>query len=298
MSLSNDLKTIKEACQRLNVTLSNGMKMPRLGQGTWYMGDSASDREEEIQAIRTGIDLGMNLIDTAEMYGEGRSESLIGEAIKGISREELFMVSKVYPHNASRSRIFNSCKNTLQRLGVDCLDLYLLHWRGSVPLEETVECMEELVQEGLIKSWGVSNFDTDDMKELWEVPKGNHCVVNQVLYHLGSRGIEYDLLPWMKAHNVPLMAYCPIAQGGNLRKEMLKNQAVMDIAKKYDMTPVQVLLSFVLHQENAIAIPKAGKKEHVKENAQTALIQLGKSELDRLSRAFPAPDYKTMLDVR
>ena len=180
------------------VRLKDGALMPKLGQGTWFLGEDKSKEQDEIKSIKIGIENNMTLIDTAEMYGEGLAEELVGKAIKGYDREKLFLVSKVYPHNAGRRNIFRSCENTLKRMGVEYLDLYLLHWRGAVPLSETVECMEELVKKGKIKRWGVSNFDIDDMKELMTVKDGDKCVVNQVLYHLGSRGIEYSLYPWMK----------------------------------------------------------------------------------------------------
>lgn len=191
------------------VRLKDGALMPKLGQGTWFLGEDKSKEQDEIKSIKIGIENNMTLIDTAEMYGEGLAEELVGKAIKGYDREKLFLVSKVYPHNAGRRNIFRSCENTLKRMGVEYLDLYLLHWRGAVPLSETVECMEELVKKGKIKRWGVSNFDIDDMKELMTVKDGDKCVVNQVLYHLGSRGIEYSLYPWMKEHNIPVMAYLP-----------------------------------------------------------------------------------------
>jgi diketogulonate reductase-like aldo/keto reductase len=283
--------------EKMSITLPDGFKVPRLGQGTWFMGEDRSKKEEEIEALRTGIELGMTLIDTAEMYGEGKSETLIGKAIKEINRDKLFLVSKVYPHNAGRNKIFKSCENSLKRLGVESLDLYLLHWRGNVPLKETVECMEKLVSDGMIKRWGVSNFDTLDMEELWSVPNGNKCAINQVLYHLGSRGIEFDLIPWLKGHNVPVMAYCPIAQGGDLRHGLMSNSSVINISQKYNATPAQILLSFVLHNNNVIAIPKAGTITHVKENAQAGAINLTDEDIKELSKAFPAPNRKTYLDI-
>ena len=221
--------------QRHVVTLANGDRVPALGQGTWYLGDSRSTHDREAQALRAGVASGMTLIDTAEMYGNGRSERLVGDALDGtaaeggqlreadgtraktLDRDELFIVSKVLPSNAGEPDIFDSCDETLENLGVDYLDLYLLHWRGMVPLAETVACMEELIAEGKIRAWGVSNFDTDDMEDLWRVPGGQNCQVNQVLYHPGSRGIEFDLLPWMRDHGVALMAYCPLAQAGTRR---------------------------------------------------------------------------------
>ena len=218
MYVSNDRQAIRGACQNLTVALPSGERIPRLGQGTCFMGEDMTRKANEIQALQLGVDLGMTLIDTAEMYGEGLSETLIGEALRGVPREKLFLVSKVYPHHAGRNKIFTSCKNSLGRLGTDYLDLYLLHWKGDIPLAETVWGMEKLVREGYIRYWGVSNFDTADMIELWTVPDGHQCAANQVLYHLGSRNIEFDLLPWLKEHRVPCIAYCPVAQAGTLRK--------------------------------------------------------------------------------
>jgi len=196
-----------------------------------------------------------------------------------------------------RRNIFNACENSLKRLDVDYLDLYLLHWRGSIPLRETVECMEELVAQGKIRSWGVSNFDSSDMKELWSVPNGSNCVINQVLYHLGSRGIEYDLVPWMKEHNVPVMAYSPLAQAGSLRRGLLENKVVREIAQNRGISPVQLLLAFVLSHDNMIAIPKSGNPKHTRENAEVMNIILTEEELKMLDKAFPAPNYKTPLDI-
>lgn len=277
--------------------LNDGTMIPKLGQGTWFMGENRAKRANEIESLREGVAQGMTLIDTAEMYGEGLSESLIGEAISGLDRSKLFLVSKVYPHNAGRQRIFDCCDATLRRLKTDYLDLYLLHWRGSVPLSETVECMEELVKMGKIKRWGVSNFDISDMEELWSVPNGTHCAVNQVLYHLGSRGVEYALLPWMEEHGVPLMAYCPLAQAGSLRRELLGSNAVRKVAEKNGLTETQVLLAFVLHHNNVLAIPKAGSPQHVQENAQMMNFELSQEDYEILSSAFPAPNRKTYLDI-
>lgn len=289
---------IREKNRAARVALPDGAAVPRLGQGTWHLAERAARRTSELEALRLGIRLGMTLIDTAEMYDEGRSESLVGEAIRGIGRESLFLVSKVYPHNAGRGKIFESCKNSLRRLGTDYLDLYLLHWRGSIPLSETAACMEELVSKGLIRRWGVSNFDTDDMEDLWNTPGGRRCAVNQVLYHLGSRGIEYDLLPWMREHRVPLMAYCPIAQGGSLRTGLFENPAVRKVAEAHGATPAQVLLSFVTRGGDVVAIPKAGSPQHTLENAGAGLLALSESDLDALSESFPAPKRKAPLDMR
>ncbi|HSP47480.1 MAG TPA: aldo/keto reductase [Clostridiaceae bacterium] len=277
--------------------LNDGTPMPRLGQGTWYMGEDKKERDREIEAIRTGIENGMTLIDTAEMYGEGRSEELVGEAIRGLDRESLFIVSKVYPYNAGRPEIFRSCEASLKRLGTDYLDLYLLHWRGSVPLEETVECMNELVAEGKIRNWGVSNFDADDMEELLSIPGGENCRVNQVLYHLGSRGIEYDLLPMMADEGIAVMAYSPMAHSERSRNRLTSHPVVREVAESYGVTPEQLLLAFVLSKKHVIAIPKSGTPEHVKENAEAVSIELYSEDLERLMEAFPAPNHRTPLDM-
>jgi diketogulonate reductase-like aldo/keto reductase len=278
-------------------TLNDGRKMPRLGMGTWYLGQGLHPHDQELDALRTGLDAGISLIDTAEMYGDGAAESLVGEAISNRRREDLFIVSKVYPHNAGRPNIFKSVDATLSRLGTDYLDMYLLHWRGSIPLTETVECMEELVKEGKICGWGVSNFDTSDMKELWSIPQGNHCAVNQDLYHLGSRGVEWDLLPWMRQKNLPLMAYCPLAQAGRLRSGLLENEAVRKVASIHKISPTQVLLAFVLRDSNVVAIPRSASPQHVLENAAVKEVELTEEDLSLLNSAFPAPTKKIALDM-
>lgn len=288
---------IRKACEAKKVRLPDGTMVPQLGQGTWYMGELTGRHKNELEALKTGIGLGMTLLDTAEMYGDGAAERTVGEAIRSLPREKLFLVSKVYPHNADRRRIFHSCEDSLRRMKVQTLDLYLLHWRGRVPLEETVSCMEELIRQGKIKRWGVSNFDTADMEDLWRTPGGQNCAVNQVLYHLGSRGIEFSLLPWMRAHKIPMMAYCPLAQGGRLRKGLLEHPAVREISEKYDITSEQVLLSFVLSHPDIIAIPKAGKPAHVQQNAAAVLYPLDQGDLAKLDAAFPSPDRKMHLDI-
>ncbi|KFN08306.1 aldo/keto reductase family protein [Paenibacillus macerans] len=270
--------------------------MAALGQGTWRIGDNPRRRQEEIAALQAGVELGMNLIDTAEMYGEGRAESLVGEALKG-KRDSVFLVSKVYPHNAGRTRIFRSCEESLKRLGTDRLDLYLLHWRGRVPLEETVECMERLVEQGKIIRWGVSNFDTADMRELAALADGSRCAVNQVLYHLGSRGIEYDLLPWQRDCGMPIMAYSPLAQAGELRTGLTEHPAVVRAAEAHGASPLQILLAWSIRGGNVIAIPKASTVRHVTENAQAARITLSNEEIAALDEAFPPPDRKVPLDI-
>lgn len=279
------------------VTLHDGTAMPRLGMGTWYLGEGLRPIKDEIAALRAGLDDGYRLIDTAEMYGDGKAEELVGRTIKGIDRESLFLVSKVYPHNAGRRQLRRSLEASLRRMGTDYLDMYLLHWRGSIPLAETIECMEAAKEDGLIRNWGVSNFDTADMEELFALDGGDDCAVNQDLYHLGSRGIEYDLLDWMDAHGVPLMAYCPLAQAGGLRRGLVDSPVVREVAAAHDATSTQVLLAFVLSRDDTVAIPRSGTAAHVHANCEAARIRLADDELAALDRAFPAPDHKVPLDV-
>ena len=280
------------------VKLKNGAEVPALGLGTWYLGDDAGRRAREIAALRTGIEKGMTLIDTAEMYGGGRSERLVGEAIKGTERGRLFIVSKVLPNNAGRRGIFRSCEESLKRLGTDYLDLYLLHWRGRVPLAETVECMEKLERDGLIRGWGVSNFDTDDMDELRRVKGGDGCLVNQVLYHAASRGIEYSLLPQMRERGVALMAYCPLAQGGSLRRGLFRSRALNDIAARRGATVAQILLAWAIRGGNTVAIPRSSSPEHAAENAGADAIDLTAEELAAIDREFAPPRRKEPLDIQ
>lgn len=282
---------------RKKVMLADGTFVDNMGIGTWYMGDSKSTREEEIACIKYALDNGIKLIDTAEMYGNGNSERLVGEAIKGYDRKKLFIVSKVLPSNAGRNRIFQACENSLKRLGTDYLDLYLLHWRGMYPFEETFECMEELKRMGKIRRWGVSNMDIEDIFEITDSTYGNECQVNQVLYHLGSRGIEYSLKKFTDSRNITTMAYCPLAQGGRLKLKLLKSDSVNKVAEKHGITPMQVLLCFVLSQNNMIAIPKASKLEHMKQNIQCLDIELDEKDLELLNKEFPAPNRKVPLDI-
>ncbi|MFJ4195059.1 aldo/keto reductase [Pseudomonas sp. NPDC089534] len=263
-----------------------GVQVPVIGQGTWRMGEDRSAHRSEVAALRSGIEQGMNLIDTAEMYGEGGAETVVGEAIAGL-RDQVFLVSKVYPHNASRQGIPQACERSLRRLGTERIDLYLLHWRGQYPLEETVEAFERLREAGKIGRWGVSNFDVDDLEEL-SVPA---CATNQVLYNLEERGIEFDLLPWCQHQRMPLMAYCPIGQGGAL----LAAPALQEIAARHGATPAQVSLAWILRQDGVIAIPKAVRPEHVRLNAQAAQLQLDAGDLAALDRVFQAPHRKRRL---
>lgn len=277
------------------VRLPDGTTVPAIGQGTWYMGDDASARRQEVRALQLGIDLGLTLIDTAEMYADGGAEKVVGEAIAG-RRDSVFVVSKVYPHNASRSKMPLACDASLRRLGTDYIDLYLLHWRGSVPLGETVDAMERLVDTGKILRWGVSNLDTDDMRGLWRAG-GDACVTDQVLYHAASRGIEFDLLPWCREHALPVMAYCPLAQAGNLREDLLGHPDIIDIADELGATPAQVALAWVIRAGDVIAIPKAAREAHVRDNAGAAAVTLAAHHLARIDAAFPPPVSREPLDV-
>lgn len=270
------------------VTLPSGARVPALGQGTWHMGDDPARRAEELEALRTGLDLGMTLIDTAEMYGSGASEELVGEAIRG-RREEVFLVSKVLPSNADRRGTVEACRASLRRLGTERIDLYLLHWRGGVPLAETVEALEGLVREGSIGAWGVSNLDTDDLADL---PEGAVPATDQILYNLTRRGPEFDLLPRCRELSVPVMAYSPVEQG-----RLLGHEALRAVADAHGATSAQVALAWVLRHEDVIAIPKASSRAHVEENRSAADLILGEEDFAVLDEAFPPPHRKHPLDI-
>ena len=272
------------------VSLPGGEQVPLLGQGTWMMGERPDRRPDEIAALRLGVDLGMTLIDTAEMYGDGAAEELINEAL-GDVRDQLFLVSKAYPQNASRARLRVACEASLRRLGTDRLDLYLLHWRGSVPLGETVEAMETLRAAGKIRHWGVSNLDTGDMDEL-RAGGGDGCAVDQILYNLTRRGPEHDLLPWLEAHGIPAMAYSPVEQG-----RLLADQTLRRIAGSIGATPAQVALAWTLRRGKVIAIPKAGSVAHVRDNRAAADLMLSDDDLAALDAAFPAPRGRRPLEM-
>ncbi len=271
------------------VRLPNGITMPTLGQGTWFMGESSSAKKDEIAALQHGIDLGMTLIDTAEMYASGGAEKVTGEAIAG-RRDKIFLVGKVLPGNASRKGTVAALERSLARLKTDYLDLYLLHWRGGYPLSETFEAMEQLVDAGKIRAYGVSNFDLDDMEEAAQYDNGNLCV-NQVLYNLASRGIEWDLLSWQKKRNIPVMAYSPLYQ-----TRLLKSSGLKRVAEKLSITPAQLALAWLLHQ-GAVPIPKSSSLKRVEENRKAWDITLDQSVLDELDAIFPPPDHKMPLDV-
>ncbi|MBD9658981.1 aldo/keto reductase [Pantoea sp. PNT03] len=270
--------------------------LPAIGQGTWYMGENAALRSQEVGALQAGLDLGLKVIDTAEMYAEGAAEEVVGEALRG-RRDQAWLVSKVYPWNAGEVDAIEACERSLRRLQTDYLDLYLLHWRGNVPLEETIRAMESLQQQGKIRHWGVSNFDHDDMLELWQEPGGKSCLTNQVLYHLASRGIEYDLLPQCQQREMPIMAYCPLAQAGRLRQALFDDAHLQQIAQQKGISVAQVLLAWVIRQQGVLAIPKASSVAHVQQNAAALSINLTDEELSIIDRAFPAPQSKTALDV-
>jgi diketogulonate reductase-like aldo/keto reductase len=273
------------------VELPSGERVAAMGVGTWNMGDSAAARAEEIATIRLGLDLGATLIDTAEMYGDGASERLIGAAIEG-RRDQVFLVSKVYPHNATRRGTAAACERSLKRLKTDRLDLYLLHWRGSVPLEETVEAFIELRDAGKIRHFGVSNLDRADMQELWSVPGGRAAQTDQVLYNLGRRGVEWDLLPWLREHRVPVMAYSPIEQG-----RLLRSPKLVDFARRHAMTPAQAALAWVLRDGDVIAIPKSSHRERLKENFAALDVELTAAQLAELERLFPPPTGPVPLEM-
>jgi diketogulonate reductase-like aldo/keto reductase len=267
------------------------MQIPRLGQGTWNMGDSAARRAEELAALREGIDLGMTLIDTAEMYGDGRAESLVAEAISG-QRKKIFLVSKVLPSNASRKGVARACEASLKRLKTDRLELYLLHWSGSHPLEETVRGFEDLHQAGKIRHWGVSNLDLAEMKRLTAIAGGQACATNQVLYNLSRRGIEFDLLPWSRERAMPIMAYTPIEQG-----RILGHKVLGAVAARLGATPAQVALAWVLRQPGVVTIPKAGTRAHVRENRKALDLRLDAEALHALDAAFPPPTRARPLEM-
>ena len=273
------------------VMLPTGEAIPALGQGTWQMAEDPSRRSQEVNALRLGLELGMTLIDTAEMYGEGAAEELVAEAIAG-RRDEVFLVSKVYPHRASRAGVVQACERSLKRLRTDRLDLYLLHWRGSVPLEDTVARFEELCRSGKIRHWGVSNFDTSDMEELVRVDDGANCATNQVLYNVTRRGPEFDLIPWMAAHRMSLMAYSPIEQG-----RLPKSGALQMIGDKHRASAFQIALAWLLQQPGVIAIPKASRPDHVRDNHRALQIKLSPEELKAIDAQFLPPGRKRPLEM-
>lgn len=284
----------------LNATTTEpAISLPAIGQGTWYMGENLSPRADEVRALQQGVDLGLTLIDTAEMYADGEAEKVVGEALRG-RREQAFLVSKVYPWNAGRRSAIKACEDSLRRLDTDYLDMYLLHWPGSIPLEETLAAFEQLRNEGKIKRFGVSNFDIDELQQ-WHQLSGEDTAVNQVLYHLGSRGIEHSLLPWQRQQQITTMAYCPLAQGGRLRHELMSHPKLMDLAEELNISVSQLLLAWVIRpvegKREVLAIPKAVQTQHVIDNAAALAINLNEEVLAQLDNVFPAPNRKTPLDI-
>jgi diketogulonate reductase-like aldo/keto reductase len=276
------MKTLRFPC---------GDIVPVLGQGTWMMGEDPALRKQEIACLRAGLDMGLRLVDTAEMYGEGRTESLVGEAIAG-RRDDVFLVSKVYPHNASRKAMRDSCAASLQRLKTDRLDLYLLHWSGAVPIEETVEAFERLREDSLIRQWGVSNLDIGEMEELWGMSAGQAVQTDQVLYNLTRRGIEWNLLPWLRERSIPVMAYSPIEQG-----RLAHQRKLVDFGKRHGITPAQAALAWVLAQDGVIAIPKTASTARLHENAEVLAHPLDAAALAELDALFPPPKGPVPLET-
>jgi diketogulonate reductase-like aldo/keto reductase len=274
------------------VRLPDSTEVAALGQGTWRTGEGLHSRKVEADALRQGLDLGMTLIDTAEMYGDGGAEEVVGDALAG-RRAEAFVVSKVYPQNASRVGVAAACERSLRRMRIDRIDLYLLHWRGRVPLAETVAGFEDLRAAGKIAAWGVSNLDTSELEELARVPGGAGCATDQVLYNPEARGIEFDLLPWCDRHAMPVMAYSPVGQGGTL----LAAPALQTVAARHRATPAQVAIAWALRHPGVIAIPKAGEPAHVRDNAAAAALQLSQEDLATIDAAFPPPRRKQRLEM-
>lgn len=267
--------------------------LPAIGMGSWNLGQRRKSAKEEIEAIQAGLDAGLKLIDSAEMYGNGASEELIGKAIMG-RRDNTFLVSKVYPFNAGGKAIINACEASLRRLNTDRLDLYLLHWAGDIPLEETISGFEKLQGMGKIRYWGISNFDIHELQDMYDnVAGGRHCATNQVLYNLGSRGIDYSLLNWCRYHQMPLMAYSPLGSGNQL----LQHPTLKIIAQKYQVTPATVALAWVIRGDGVIAIPESGSKSHMLQNAQACQLVLDKDDIALLDESFPAPTEKQYLDI-
>lgn len=269
--------------------------LPAVGIGTWHTGDDPQKRPAEVQAIRTSLDHGVRVIDTAEMYGMGRAEEVVKEAIQGYARDQIYIIDKVLPENASHRQLERSLDQSLHRVGTDYFDLYLLHWRGSVPLSETVDELERMVTKGKIRHWGVSNFDVADLQELWQLPAGQHCVANEDLYNLDERGIEFDLLPLMKKHNLPLIAYSPLAQADTISGQLTTDPLLGELAANHQASVYQIMLAWTLRYGNVLSIPKAGSPEHALANIQAAAITFTDDELTALAKRFPAPTSKQPL---
>ena len=273
------------------VTLPSGESVPSMGLGTWHMGERIGNPKTEVDALIRGLDLGATLIDTAEMYARGGAERVVGSAIKG-RRDDVFIVSKILPHNASFDGTIRACENSLQRMEIESIDLYLLHWPGNHPLEITVSAFEQLKTDGKIKHWGVSNFDTSDMQELYGIPEGKNCQINQVLYNLSRRGIEWDLLPWCRSMGLPIMAYSPIEQG-----RLLENKKLIALASEIGVSAAQLSIAWSIRKNDIITIPKASNLEHVSQNIDAWTIKLESAILDELDKLFEPPVRKRGLDI-
>ena len=273
------------------VTLPSGESVPSMGLGTWHMGERIGNPKTEVDALVRGLDLGATLIDTAEMYARGGAERVVGSAIKG-RRDNVFIVSKIVPHNASFDGTIRACENSLQRMEIESIDLYLLHWPGNHPLESTVSAFEQLKTDGKIKHWGVSNFDTSDMQELYGIPEGKNCQINQVLYNLSRRGIEWDLLPWCRSMGLPIMAYSPIEQG-----RLLENKKLKALASEIGVSAAQLSIAWSIRKNDIITIPKASNLEHVGQNIDAWTIKLESAILDELDKLFEPPFRKKGLDI-
>ncbi|WP_226529871.1 aldo/keto reductase [Metabacillus niabensis] len=279
----------------MNKVKISGRKVFPIGIGTYNMGDKADTFEHEVEAIRAGLDHGVQVIDTAEMYGDGNAERLVAHAIKPYNREELFLISKVLPSNASKKQIPVSVENSLKRLNTDYVDQYLLHWKGPIPIEETIEALEKVKSQGKIKSWGVSNLDVDDLEKIMKLPDGIKCDSNQVRYNLGDRGIEFDLVPMMNKLEMPLIAYAPVARGDRLGTNLTKQKVLKEIAEKHHATIFQILLAWCIRNGQTIAIPQSSKTAHVIDNVKAAEIQLTQQDLKQIDSVYPKPSMKQPL---
>lgn len=278
------------------IKLPSGKSIPILGQGTWRLGEETTKRQAEIDGLITGLDLGMTLIDTAEMYGDGGAEKVVGQAIKG-RRDEVYLVSKIYPHNATAKGTIEACKRSLERLKTDYLDLYLLHWPGSVPLSETLSAFKVLKKEGLILDYGISNFDLKGMQKAFALPGGDEISTNQVLYNLVNRGIEWDLLPWAREKTIPVMSYSPIETSADNQRGFLDHPALTGIAEQHHATPAQIAIAWLI-QQDVIVIPKASNPKHIHENRDALNITLSPADIDLLDQAFPSPTRQVPLAMR
>jgi diketogulonate reductase-like aldo/keto reductase len=288
-------KILGEGSGKLNKVKMAGREVFPIGLGTWSMGDKADKFDQEVEALRVGLDHGVQVIDTAEMYGDGNAERLVAQAIKPYNREDLFLISKVLPSNASKKQIPISLDNSLKRLQTDYLDLYLLHWKGNIPIEETIEALEKIRGQGKIKSWGVSNLDVDDLEKIMKLPDGIKCATNQVRYNLGDRGIEFDLVPMMNQLKMPLIAYAPVARGDSFGTNLTKQKALKEIAEKHHSDIFQILLAWCIRNGQTIAIPQSTNTTHVVNNVKAAEIQLTQQDLEQLDSIYPKPSVKQPL---